>query len=111
MATIFKYKNEFYQALNLDKKLKRLKVSKDDVEILYEGELNQSELEKKFLELSNKKKEDPKENWHDRRLYYYINKKTGETISSIYSSIEEMKAHDVAKNKQWYNDYERISEG
>ena len=91
---MFKYNGKIWNPKNPEKKLKQLGITWDDVEIIEE-----QKKEKKI------EYEDP------NRLYYFINKKTGETISSIYSSIEEMKAHDVAKNKQWYDDYERLSEG
>lgn len=86
----FKYNGKIWNPKNPEKKLKQLGITWDNVEIIEE--------QKKEKEIEY---EDP------NRLYYFINKKTGETISSIYSSIGEMKVHDVAKNKQWYNDYER----
>ena len=91
---MFKYNGKIWKPKNPEKKLKQLGITWDDVEIIEEPK------KQEIIEY-----EDP------NRLYYYINKKTGRTLSSIYSSIEEMKAHDVAKNKQWYDDYERISEG
>ena len=91
---MFKYNGKIWNPKNPEKKLKQLGITWDDVEIIEE-----QKKEKKI------EYEDP------NRLYYYINKKTGWTLSSIYSSIEEMKKHDVAKNKQWYDDYERLSEG
>lgn len=94
MRIRFKYNDIIYYPKNPEKKLKQLGITWDDVEIIEE-----------------QKKEQKIEYEDPNRLYYFINKKTGETISSIYSSIEEMKAHDVAKNKQWYDDYERLSEG
>lgn len=99
MATIFKYKNKIYQAINLDKKLKRLKVSENDIEILFQGELSQSELEKKFLELTNSIKEIPTENWHNPNLYYFKNIKTNETIVSIYPTLDNLK--NIINISEW----------
>lgn len=88
MAVIFKHKNKYYQAINLNKKLKRLKISEDDIEILFEGV--QSELEKKFLELTRKEKEIPDESWHNPKLYYFININTNETITSVYDNLNHI---------------------
>lgn len=90
MSAIFKYNNKYYQATNLDKKLQRLKISKNDVEILFEGDLNKIELEKKFLELTKRETEECKESWHNPRLYYFCNLKTNETISSIYNNLDDL---------------------
>ena len=88
MATIFKYNNEVYQCVNLKKKLKRLKIEESDIEILFEGELSQSDLEKKYLELTQVN-EDIDDN-DNVKLYYFINPKTKETISSIYPTLERL---------------------
>lgn len=90
MATIFKYNNKYFQTLNLNKKLKRLKINPSDIEILYEGDLSQNELEKKFLELTQEQKIDEVEDWHSRNLYYFTNIKTGETITSIYDNLNNL---------------------
>lgn len=82
MATIFKYDNKYYQAMNLDKKLKRLNISKEDIEIIYSGDISQSELEKKILELT-KTPSEIEENT-DTQLYYFLNKDTGYSYISIY---------------------------
>lgn len=86
MATIFKHNNEVYQCVNLKKKLKRLRIDESDIEILFESELSQSELEKKYLELTQTN-EDVNDN-DNVKLYHFINPKTKETITSIYPTLE-----------------------
>lgn len=102
MATIFKYNDIIYQCLSLDKKLKRLKINKDDIEVLFEGEISQSDLEKKYVEYISLKKEPTKELISDVKLYYFLNTKTGESISSIYSELDPSYVKNV-------NDYERCT--
>lgn len=91
MASIFKHKDKYYQTTNLSKKLKRLKIQESDIEILFEGELNQDELEKKFLELTKVEKEIPNESWHNPNLYEFYNPKDKTTILSIYPTLENLK--------------------
>lgn len=91
MATIFKHKNEIYQCVNLQKKLKRLEIDESDIEILFEGELSQSELEKKYLELIQDGKEEIDHN--EIKLYSFYNPKTKETILSIYPDLERLGKH------------------
>lgn len=90
MATIFKHNNEVYQCVNLKKKLKRLRIDESDIEILFGGELSQSELEKKYLELTQVNDEDEDDDEDDVKLYYFINPKTKETITSIYPTLERL---------------------
>lgn len=88
--------------MSLAKKLKRMKLDKDNIEILFEKDISQSELEAKYLELTNKKiKEEVTDNTKTN-LYYFLNKKTGESIASIYPDLDPA----YIKN---YNDYERTS--
>lgn len=101
MATIFKYKETIYQCMSLDKKLKRLKISREDIDILFEGELSSSDLEKKYLEYKNVKKE-TQEDDNEVRLYYFLNTKTGESISSIYPELDPSYVKNV-------DDYERCT--
>lgn len=103
MATIFKYKDKYYQTTNLEKKLKRLKISSSEIEILFEGELNQEELEQKFLELTKAKKEITSESWHNVKTYKFYNSKTKSTIISIYDNLDNLKG--ILDN---INDYVRI---
>ena len=101
MATIFKFNNKLYQCLSLDKKLKRLKINKEDIEILLEAELSQKELETKYLEFFNSGAEDVVETT-DTKLHKFINHKDSSTIISIYPDLENLKSHLNI------NDYERI---
>lgn len=63
----FKYNGKLYNPKNPEKKLKQLGITWDDVEIV------EKEDKTKTIEY-----EDP------NRLYYFINKTTGYSISSIY---------------------------
>lgn len=53
MQTIFKYNNKLFQCMNLQKKLKKMKLTEDSIEIIWQGEATQNELEKKYNELTN----------------------------------------------------------
>lgn len=100
MATIFKHKNEYYQCVNLKKKLKRLRIDESEIEILFEGELSQSDLEKKFLELTQVN-DDEDDNENETTYYYFYNPKERKYIVSIYPDLEHLNEN--------VNDYERIS--
>lgn len=99
MGTIFKYNDKIYQATNLDKKLKRLKIDKSDIQIL--SEVDNSELEKEYIKYNQEQKNIPDENWHNPRLYYFKNNKTKETIISIYDNLDNLNGIINV------NDYER----
>ena len=62
----FKYKGKIYNPKNPEKKLKQLKITWDEVEIINDLQ------EEQIVEY-----EDPK------RLYYFLNRKTGYSISPI----------------------------
>ena len=62
----FKYKGRIYNPKNPEKKLKQLKITWDEVEIINDLQ------EEQIVEY-----EDPK------RLYYFLNRSTGYSISSI----------------------------
>lgn len=62
----FKYKGKVYNPKNPEKKLKQLKITWDEVEIINDLQ------EEQIVEY-----EDPK------RLYYFLNRNTGYSISSI----------------------------
>ena len=68
MNKSFKYNGKIYNPKNPEKKLKQLGITWDDVEIIEVKEKKQEEIEY----------EDP------HRLYYFINPKTGYSITSIY---------------------------
>lgn len=100
MGTVFKYDDKIYQATNLDKKLKRLKIDKSVIEIL--SEVDNSQLEKEYIKYTKEEKEEPSESWHNPRLYTFKNNKTGETIISIYDNLDNLIGIVNV------NDYERI---
>jgi hypothetical protein len=80
MATIFKHLNKIYQCQSLKKKLKRLKIDESEIEIIKDN-IPDEELEKYFVSLNNN---EIKEEYEDpNRLYYFINPKTGWSITSI----------------------------
>lgn len=95
MGHIFKYNNKIYQATNLDKKLKRLRLNKLDIEIL--SEVDNFELEKEYIKFTKDKKEEPQESWHNPRLYYYLNPNTGYSITSIYPNVNVDGYEQVSK--------------
>lgn len=68
----FKYNNKFYSTPNLEKKLKKMKLTLEDIEII-----------------SEEKEEKEDTNW--RTLYYFKNPKTGEIITSIYPNLDNLK--------------------
>lgn len=68
MPAIFKHNNKLFQCMNLQKKLKKMKLSEDSIEIVWEGEATQSELEKRFCKLINGT---PKEDSNKMGLTYY----------------------------------------
>lgn len=76
----FKYNGKLYRPKNPEKKLKQLGITLDDVEIINED----------FKEETEEMSDIPK--------YYFINKKTGYSITSIYPFIND-------------NDYEKCTKG
>ena len=78
----FKYNNKQYTTNNLDSKLNKLGISKDNIEILGSTNLGN-------IDTSIKK-------------YYFYNKDDKSTIVSIYDNLDNMKNYiDISK-------YERI---
>ena len=73
MRVKFKYNGKEYYPKHLDKKLNELGITINDIEIIIES----------------KKKEEPIE-YEDKKLYYFINPKTKETITSIYPTLESL---------------------
>lgn len=67
----FKYKDRIYNPSNLEKKLKKLGITINDVEIIPEN--------KPIVEMD------------DTVKYYFKNKKTGYTITSIYNNLDNLK--------------------
>lgn len=101
MAVIFKYNDKIYQCMNLDKKLKKLRIDKSNISILLEGDLSKDNLEIKYLEFTRTLKE---ENISEEVLKYYFKSKIDNTIiTSIYPNLNNLK---YIINIE---DYERIS--
>lgn len=73
METTFKYKGKIITTPNLEKKLKRMKLSIDDIEIIDNFPI----------------KTDNEEEENDIKLYRFFNKSTGYTITSIYNKCPE----------------------
>lgn len=68
----FTYKGQIYNPVNVEKKLKKLGITINDIEIIPEEK--KEELEKR-----------------EQTLHYFYNNKTGETIISIYDTLEHLK--------------------
>lgn len=68
MGTIFKYNNTLYQCQNLQKKLKKMRVSEDIIEIIKDN-IPSEDLEKTFVELTRVVK---KETEIDDKVWFYI---------------------------------------
>lgn len=66
----FKYNNKQYTTNNLDNKLKKLGITKEDIEIL--GNKNSNELDISI------------------KTYLFKNKSTNETIISIYDNLDHL---------------------
>ena len=76
---IFKYNNKIYETPNLEKKLKRMRLTLDDIEIL-----NESIIKK----VSN---EDDKDNGITKHHFRLPN---GYTITSIYDNLKYLNIND-----------------
>lgn len=70
----FKYNNKLYKVQHLKNKLKKLGITEQDIEIIPEQE--------QLIE------------YQDIKLYYFINHKTGESITSIYPELEEFPEYE-----------------
>lgn len=73
MNISFKYNGKIWNPKNPEKKLKQLGITWDDVEII-----EKKEVEKPDIEYEDSIK-----------LYYFLNKETGWSISSIYPHVED----------------------
>lgn len=98
MAVIFKHNNKVYQCMSLDKKLKKLRIDKNEIDILFEGDLTKDELETKFLEMTKEIKVVEEED--DIKKYYFKNRIDNSIITSIYPTLDNL--HDVIN----INDYD-----
>lgn len=77
----FKYNNRIYKVQHLANKLKKLKITEDDIEIL--PNTNEIEREVKINAL-------PAESWHNPNLFYFFNPKDGSSIISIKRDISDL---------------------
>lgn len=89
MAVIFKHNNKVYQCMSLDKKLKKLRIDKNEIDILFEGDLTKDELETKFLEMTKEIKVIEEED--DIKKYYFKNRIDNSIITSIYPTLDNLR--------------------
>lgn len=89
MAVIFKHNNKVYQGMSLDKKLKKLRIDKNEIDILFEGDLTKDELETKFLEMTKEIKVVEEED--DIKKYYFKNRINNSIITSIYPTLDNLR--------------------
>ena len=89
MAVIFKHNNKVYQCMSLDKKLKKLRIDKNEIDILFEGDLTKDELETKFLEMTKEIKVVEEED--DIKKYYFKNRINNSIITSIYPTLDNLR--------------------
>lgn len=89
MAVIFKHNNKVYQCMSLDKKLKKLRIDKNEIDILFEGDLTKDELEIKFLEMTKEIKVVEEED--DIKKYYFKNRIDNSIITSIYPTLDNLR--------------------
>lgn len=87
MSISFKYNGKIWNPKNPEKKLKQLGITWDDVEII----------EQPVKEVKQEEYENPD------RLYYFINPKTGYSITSIYPVCSDINYERCTKK-----DLERI---
>lgn len=88
---MFKYNGKVWNPKNPEKKLKQLGITWDDVEII----------EEPIKSIKVEEYEDP------NRLYYFINKRTGWSITSIHSYVNDNDYEQTTYEKllkQWNNE-------
>lgn len=78
----FKYNGRVYNPVNLEKKLKKMGITINDIEIIPE--------EKRATE------------YDDIKLFHFKNRITGETISSIYDTLDDLCG--IINNYEWYKE-------
>ena len=93
----FKYNGKIYSPKNVEKKLKQLGISEQDIEYC-EDPYKQKKTIETEIDSNNPK------------LYKFINSKNGYTLLSIHSSLEDIKANDCRKDIEWYDDFKLIEE-
>lgn len=75
--------------MSLDKKLKKLRIDKNEIDILFEGDLTKDELETKFLEMTKEIKVVEEED--DIKKYYFKNRIDNSIITSIYPTLDNLR--------------------
>lgn len=78
----FMYKGQVYNPVNVEKKLKKLGITMNDIEIIPEEKNENIEM-------------------RDIQLFHFKNRITGETITSIYDNLDNL--HNIIN----INDYDR----
>lgn len=75
--------------MSLDKKLKKLRIDKNEIDILFKGDLTKDELETKFLEMTKETKVVEEED--DIKKYYFKNRIDNSIITSIYPTLDNLR--------------------
>lgn len=88
MAVIFKHNGKVYQCMSLNKKLKKLRIDANEIDILFEGDLNKDELEIKFLEMTKEVKVVKEE--ESVKKYYFKSRVDNSIITSIYPTLDNL---------------------
>lgn len=88
MAVIFKHNSKVYQCMSLNKKLKKLRIDVNEIDILFEGDLNKDELESKFLEMTKEVKVVKEE--ESVKKYYFKSRVDNSIITSIYPTLDNL---------------------
>lgn len=78
----FMYNGQVYNPVNVEKKLKKLGITMNDIEIIPEEKNENIEM-------------------RDTQLFHFKNRITGETITSIYDNLDNL--HNIIN----INDYDR----
>lgn len=97
MPAIFKHNNKLIQCMNLQKKLKKMKISEDSIEIVWQGEATQNELEKRFVSLTTNKKEEQNDDEPFIKYYHFLNVKTGHKIHGVDNNLDRW--HNINKSE------------
>lgn len=73
IMTKFTYNGRIYNPVNLEKKLKKMGITRNDIEIIPDKE--------EVIEMN------------DVKLYYFKNKVNGHTITSIYDNLDSLRKY------------------
>lgn len=71
--TKFTYNGRIYNPVNLEKKLKKMGITRNDIEIIPD--------KKEVIEMN------------DVKLYYFKNKVNGHTITSVYDNLDSLRKY------------------